>query len=92
MEIGGPPRGAERSPRGERLGRGSDGQVGLALPAASDLAERLLVDRRDVGERPLARDALAADVVIRRDLDSGDSEALAHATLPNASVPTSTVV
>ena len=39
----------------------------------------------------LARDALAADEVVGRDLDAGDLDR-SCATLPNASVPTSTVV
>ena len=50
VEVRGATRGAERRPRRERVGRGGDGEVGLALPAARDLAERLLVDRRDVRE------------------------------------------
>ena len=51
VQVDGAARGAERGPGGERLGRCRDGEVGLALPAARDLAERLLVDRREVRER-----------------------------------------
>ena len=87
-----PAGGTERRPGGERLGRGGDRRVGLALPAAGDLAERLLVDRREVGEGGLAREAPPADVVVGRDLDAGDGDPVAHPILPKARVPTSTVV
>ena len=50
-----------------------------ALAAARDLAERLLVDRREVRERARARHALAADEVVGRDLDAGDG---AHGRSP----------
>ncbi len=88
VQVDGTTRGAERGPGREGLGRGGDREIGLAPAAAGDLAERLLVDRREVRERALARDALAADEVIGRDLDPRDL----HPTLPNASVPTSTIV
>ena len=73
VQVDGAARGAERGPGREGLGRGGDGEIGLALPAARDLAERLLVDRREVRERALARDALAADEVVGRDLDPRDA-------------------
>ena len=96
VQVDRPPGGPERGPGREGVGRGGDGEVGLALTAAGDLAERLLVDRRDVGERALARDALAADEVVRRDLDAGDVHGACRSrvvtTFPNAIVPTSTVV
>ena len=47
VQVDGAAGGAEGGPGGERLGRCGDGEVGLALPAARDLAERLLVDRRE---------------------------------------------
>ena len=65
---------AKGGPGGECLGGRGHRHVGLALPAAGDLAERLLVDRRDVGERVLARDPLTADEVVGRDVDTGDLE------------------
>ena len=80
VEVDGPPRRAESGPGRERLGRCGHGEIRLALPAARDLAERLLVDRREVGEGLLARDALAADEVIGRDLDPGDEDPLARVT------------
>ena len=92
MQVDGPPGGAEGGPGRERLGRRGHGQVGLALPTARDLAERLLVDRREVRERAGARDALAPDEVVRRDLDTGHGDPLGHATPSNARAPASTVV
>src|SRR4029077_13247985 len=92
MEVGGAPGRPECGPGRKGVPGGCDGEIGLALPTPRDLAERLLVDRRDVRERSLARHALAADEVVRRDLDAGDVQTPAHAILPNASVPTSTTV
>ena len=63
------PAAAPRAAQAGKARRCRDGEVGLAPTTARDLTERLLVDRREVRERALARNALAADEVVRRDLD-----------------------
>ena len=91
VEILGPAGSAEGGPGRECSRRRGDGQIGLPLAAARDLAERLLVDRRDVGERARAGDALAADEVVRRDLDAGHGDAVAHRTSSKTCAPASTI-
>ena len=92
VEVLGAAGGAEGGPGRERSRRRGDGEIGLPLPSACDLAERLLVDRRDVRERARAGDALAADEVVRRDLDAGDGDAVAHPHPPRRRcAPTSTI-
>ena len=93
VEVDRAPAAPSAAQAGKRLGCRRDGEIGLALPAAGDLAERLLVDGREVRERALARNPLAADEVVGRDLDPGDTTPAHRLThLPNASVPTSTMV
>ncbi len=92
MQVLCAPAGAEGRPARERLRRRGDRELRLPLPAARDLGERLCVDRREVGEAPVARDALAADEVVRRDLDSGDRRAAHADAFANATVATSTGV
>jgi len=62
----GPSPGVERAPAGRY------GQVDLGLPAARDLGDDLLVDRRDVLEGLRRADPLAPDPVLGRDLDALD--------------------
>ena len=75
MEVRGAAVRAERRPARERLRRRRDGEIRLALAASRDLRDRLGVDRREVDERLGARDALAADEVVGRDLDARDLDA-----------------
>jgi hypothetical protein len=62
----------ERRPGRKRVRRRPDSEVRLTLPSARNLGERLGVDRRDVDEGRVAPEALAADEVLRRDLDAFD--------------------
>ncbi len=67
------PAGPSAGPGGKGLARPrATRELGLGRAAARDLGERLLVDRRAVDEPVGARDALAADEVVRRDLDACD--------------------
>jgi DNA-binding FadR family transcriptional regulator len=92
VEVHGATRSAKGSPGRERSRRRGDGQIGLPLPSARDLAERLLVDRRDVRERARARNTLAADEVIGRDLDAGHGDAVAHRTSSKTCAPASMII
>ena len=62
----------ERGPRREGCPSRGDSGVHLGRRAGVDLGERLLVDRRDVGEGGARRDPLAADPVTGVDLDALD--------------------
>jgi hypothetical protein len=61
-----------RAPGLEALPGGVDGPVDLDGAATGDLGDRLLVDRRDVVEGRVRGDALPADPMLGRDLDSLD--------------------
>ena len=74
-EALGPPGDAERGPGGEGGGRRLDGEPDLALAAACNFGEHLLVDRRAVLEAVVARHALPADEVVGRDLDARNDRA-----------------
>src|SRR6185312_8760693 len=84
------PRRPERRPGGEGVLRRGDRESCFRLTAASDLGQRLRVDRADVGEGRVAADALAADEMVGRDLDAGDEGHRPDSA--NASAPMSTTV
>ena len=69
------PSGPSACPARKRLRRRRDGELRLALAASCDLRDRLGVDRREVDERLGARNALAADEVVGRDVDAGNLDA-----------------
>ncbi len=71
-----------RAPGRASLARRGYGSVGLVDPAAGDVGDGLLVDRRDIGERGVRRHAVAPDPVIGRDLDALDDGAARRAPLP----------
>jgi hypothetical protein len=75
-----------RTPGLETLRRGVDGGVDLVDAAACDAGDRLLVDRRDVGERVGGADAFTPDPVLGRDLDALDLDAPAQSVLPTSFV------
>ncbi len=79
------------SPGGERLGRGRDRERRLPRAAPGDLCQRLLVDRRDVGEARVARDPLAADPVVGRDGHPSDLDPAAHPRRSRSVARSSTV-
>jgi hypothetical protein len=72
----------QRAPGLEALPGSVDGPVDLVDAAASDLGDRLLVDRRDVGERVGGADPFPADPVLGRDLDSLDLQPTAQRRPP----------
>ena len=77
--------GRHRAPGLETLLGGVHRACGFVLAASSDLGDRRLVDRRDVGEGRAGRDALAADPMVGRDLDAFDLDAPAQCRPPSDS-------
>ena len=66
------------SPGLEALLGGVDSGLGLVLAASRDVRDRRLVDRGDIGEGRGGCDALAADPMVGRDLDTLDHDAFAQ--------------
>jgi hypothetical protein len=77
MQVRRAARRPQRRPRREGVARGAYGAIDLGLAGPRDLREHLAVDWRDVLEALPARDPLAADVVVGRDVNADDVDEIA---------------